>query len=757
MKNLWKFALLFFAIICISIFTNGTKVKAAENKLSPRMWIETPQNNVSLKENSIDIKGWSLNPSGVKQVAIYVDGNKAGNADIGQARPDVDHNFPDYTGGVNSGFSYKLDVSKLNGGQHTITAESVGNDGSSLKQDRKININKLAPKMWVETPSDNATVSGTTINIKGWSLNDAGVKQVAVYIDGNKAGNANIGQARPDVDHNFPGYTGGVNSGFTYNLDISKLSGGKHTITIESIGNDGGSLKQDRRININKLAPKMWVETPSDNTTVNGTAINIKGWSLNDTGVKQVAVYVDGNKIGNANIGQARPDVDHNFPGYTGGVNSGFTYNLDISKLSGGKHTITIESTGNDVSSIKQERKINVTRKASKMWVETPANNAVVNGISTNIVGWSLNDTGVKQVVVYVDGNKVANASAGQVRPDVNRIFPGYTDGLNSGFSYKLDISKLSAGNHTVTIESIGNDGSSIKQDRKISINRLPAKMWVETPINNSTVSGKTAQIKGWSLNDSGVKQVIVYIDGSKVGNANIGQARTDVNFAFPGYTGGITSGFTYNLDTSNLSGVQHTITVESIGNDGSVIKQDRKVSINNKVIAIDIGHNVAPVDVGAEAIMKEGPVNLAVGQRVISKLESLGYTVVQTKPVTATNESDSLQQRVAAANNAKADLFISIHANVGGGVGTEVWAGGSAKSIELGQNIEDNMVALGYRNRGVKVQGIDGDHLYVLKNTVMPAVLVETFFLDSQEDVNRYNPDAIANAIVNGIISSLD
>ncbi|UZW14997.1 N-acetylmuramoyl-L-alanine amidase [Clostridium pasteurianum] len=505
------------------------------------------------------------------------------------------------------------------------------------------------------------------------------------------------------------------------------------------------------------LSAKMWVETPQYNGILSGISAQVKGWSLNASGVKQVSVYVDGKQIGNASIGQARPDVNRVYPGYPGGTNSGFTYNLDLTKITSGQHTLTVKSIGNDGSSIKQDRKININKPVPRMWVETPQYNGILSGTSALIKGWSLNGSGVKQVSVYVDGKQIGNASIGQARSDVNRVYPGYPGGTNSGFTYNLDLTKITSGQHTITVKSIGNDGSSVTQDRKISINRKDARIWIESPQNNANLGGKSIQVKGWSLNDSGVKQVSVYVDGNQIGNANIGQVRSDVNRVFPGYLGGLNSGFTYNLDLSKLSNGQHTITVKSIGNDGSSIKQDIKINTNSKIIAIDIGHNVEPYDVGAEAIIKEGSVNLEVGQKVINKLKDKGYNVIATKPASATSESDSLQQRVDAANNAHADLFISIHANVGGGVGTEVWAGGSQKSIELGQNIEDNMVALGYRNRGVKVQGVDGSHLYVLNNTVMPAVLVETFFLESQEDVNRYNSENIANAIVEGIISSLD
>ncbi|WP_010233637.1 N-acetylmuramoyl-L-alanine amidase [Clostridium arbusti] len=188
------------------------------------------------------------------------------------------------------------------------------------------------------------------------------------------------------------------------------------------------------------------------------------------------------------------------------------------------------------------------------------------------------------------------------------------------------------------------------------------------------------------------------------------------------------------------------------------IVKDQQAAQLQSKAktiaVAIDIGHNVA-YDSGATGIRQEDTITMDVGQRVINKLKEEGYNVISTKPDTASSVEDSLQQRVDAANNGDAELFVSIHANAGGGKGTEVWAGGSAKSIELAHNIENNMIALGYNNRGVKVQGVDGQHLYVLNNTVMPAVLVETCFVDSNGDMDKYNPENIANAIVKGIISS--
>jgi hypothetical protein len=94
--------LIIFCILLISItFPISTKTaKAVENKKLPTLLcIDTPQNNAKVKGNKINVGGWSLNVSGVKQVQVAVDNGKIQNTAIGQARPDVAKVYPGYTGG----------------------------------------------------------------------------------------------------------------------------------------------------------------------------------------------------------------------------------------------------------------------------------------------------------------------------------------------------------------------------------------------------------------------------------------------------------------------------------------------------------------------------------------------------------------------------------------------------------------------------------------------------------------------------------
>ncbi|MEI6441900.1 MAG: N-acetylmuramoyl-L-alanine amidase [Nostocales cyanobacterium ELA583] len=162
----------------------------------------------------------------------------------------------------------------------------------------------------------------------------------------------------------------------------------------------------------------------------------------------------------------------------------------------------------------------------------------------------------------------------------------------------------------------------------------------------------------------------------------------------------------------------------------------------------IDIGHNCPP-DTGAEGIKSENKLTMEVGNKVIAKLESLGHTVIACKPNSANTVNQSLGSRCEKANSNRVDIFVSIHFNAFNGQanGTEVFAISDAGK-KTAQSVLNEIVKLGFFNRGVK----SGSHLYVLRNTNMPGILIEGCFIDSAKDMQIYDGEAMANAIVAGL-----
>ncbi|NFT08352.1 LysM peptidoglycan-binding domain-containing protein [Clostridium botulinum] len=172
----------------------------------------------------------------------------------------------------------------------------------------------------------------------------------------------------------------------------------------------------------------------------------------------------------------------------------------------------------------------------------------------------------------------------------------------------------------------------------------------------------------------------------------------------------------------------------------------------NINTLAIDIGHNVN-FDSGAVGIRKEDELNKLVGDALINKFKSTNVNVINCTPYNAVSLHDSLNQRIVVANKGKADFFISIHHNSGGGRGSEALCltGGIAEKV--GNSVLNELSNIGFYNRGVK----DRRDLFVINQTIMPALLIECTFCDSASDMNGYNPESVANAIFKGICNVFD
>ena len=170
--------------------------------------------------------------------------------------------------------------------------------------------------------------------------------------------------------------------------------------------------------------------------------------------------------------------------------------------------------------------------------------------------------------------------------------------------------------------------------------------------------------------------------------------------------------------------------------------------------IGIDLGHGVGQ-DRGAVSkyITEEEIINL-VGNEVIKKLRANGHEVVMCRPSRATSVANSLSQRVNIANSKQCNLYVSIHANCGGGHGSEIFTYNSKHFPEC-ERVLNNLCSLGFTNRGIK----NGCNLYVIKHTKMTAMLIEICFIDSLQDVQKFKNlghAKIADAIVRGIIGNV-
>lgn len=174
--------------------------------------------------------------------------------------------------------------------------------------------------------------------------------------------------------------------------------------------------------------------------------------------------------------------------------------------------------------------------------------------------------------------------------------------------------------------------------------------------------------------------------------------------------------------------------------------------------INVHAGHNPAgKVACGAVGLINESTENRRVKDEVIAQIQALGHTVYDCTENNGSGQTDVLKKIVSKCNQHAVDLDVSIHfnsaANDPGGngktTGVEAYVySSSSKAKSYAEKVCAEISALGFRNRGVKTSST----LYVLKHTISPAVLIECCFVDDKDDVELYDYQKMATAIVKGI-----
>ena len=165
------------------------------------------------------------------------------------------------------------------------------------------------------------------------------------------------------------------------------------------------------------------------------------------------------------------------------------------------------------------------------------------------------------------------------------------------------------------------------------------------------------------------------------------------------------------------------------------------------KSFNVNGGHNT--IVSGANGKFNEVTEDRKVKDTVISKLQSLGYTVYDCTDDSGKTQNENLKNIVSKCNDHTVDLDVSIHFNASGGQGHGVEVlQYSDKTQAIAQNICNAIAQLGFKNRGVK----ERKDLYVLKHTKAPAILIECCFCDSAIDAGLYNCETMASAIVKGL-----
>ncbi|AUS07429.1 N-acetylmuramoyl-L-alanine amidase [Laceyella sacchari] len=190
-------------------------------------------------------------------------------------------------------------------------------------------------------------------------------------------------------------------------------------------------------------------------------------------------------------------------------------------------------------------------------------------------------------------------------------------------------------------------------------------------------------------------------------------------------------------------------------------------------LIVIDPGHggkDSGAVDYG----LKEADVALRLAELVNNYLgdyANAATSMTRNKNTSPTYPAppEGLRKRIAFANSKNADFFLSLHCNAGGGSGFESFVAHNApaRTKQIQKVINDQVLSY-LKGYGIGAHGNPAKNdsqaarsrIAVLRDTRMPAVLLECLFIDNpKENKLLRDPkflDGLAAAIVEGLAEAL-
>ncbi|MGE5588384.1 MAG: N-acetylmuramoyl-L-alanine amidase [Clostridia bacterium] len=204
---------------------------------------------------------------------------------------------------------------------------------------------------------------------------------------------------------------------------------------------------------------------------------------------------------------------------------------------------------------------------------------------------------------------------------------------------------------------------------------------------------------------------------------------------------------------------VGHSELPRALGPDGSLGETAVEITrspLYKKTIVVDPGHGGSdPGAVGATGL-QEKAVTLDISKRVAAMLGEAGAKAVLTR---TDDVSAFLPERVKVAAEARADVFVSVHANAGK---TETSSGTETlfcSSVPMNRRLAEHVQASLVREIGLPDRGIrERPDLYVIREAKMPSCLVEVLFMSNlAEELLLMDPsfrDRAARGITKGIWS---
>ncbi|MFF0827407.1 Ig-like domain-containing protein [Brevibacillus sp. NPDC003359] len=517
--------------------------------LIPRGGLDTPEKG-ELISGTYTIKGWHLNPDGVSQINILIDGMKVGEASYGDPRPDIEAKYPAYQNS-NAGFHYQLDTGNLTAGTHIITVEVQDTNGQqTIIEGTTFYIGNMEP------------LNGLHADVTKLELTNEGSHQLVV---------STVLEDNTLIDvTSLAEYASSDESIATVDSTglVKVMGDGTAIVTIRY---EGQSIMIPVTINKDEpLIPRWELEAPTSNSMMTGATL-IKGWYLEPVGVSKIEVHLDGTVVGEATYGHNRPDIESLYPHYKNAT-AGFEYLLDTTQITEGQHTIKVTAVNKEgAEQILAERAVFIGRAE-------PATGIVANISKVDVIQGNTQQLSISAVLLNQQTKDVTREA--QYTVENPAIISISDKGIVTGIEIGQTNITVKYQEQTLTIPVWVKAAAGL------------ARGGIDSPADHALISG-VYPVTGWFIDSNGVEKIEVLVDGAVSGEATYGISRPEIEIMDASKPDG-NVGFHYNLDTGKLREGTHTLSVRGTGKGGNqVMLGNRTIQVVTLLPAIGLRANV--------------------------------------------------------------------------------------------------------------------------------------------------------------------
>ncbi|MDR1066735.1 MAG: N-acetylmuramoyl-L-alanine amidase [Clostridiales bacterium] len=182
---------------------------------------------------------------------------------------------------------------------------------------------------------------------------------------------------------------------------------------------------------------------------------------------------------------------------------------------------------------------------------------------------------------------------------------------------------------------------------------------------------------------------------------------------------------------------------------------------VANKVVIIDSGHGGFDPGKVVDKNIQEKDINLQIAKKLQAYLEQGGAYVIMTRvadEALGSRKNSDMRNRKTLINESKADILVSIHQNAYSNTsvaGAQVfYFGKSENSKKLAEKIQTEMKT--FLGQKTKLEAKSNSSYFMLRSTVLPAVIVECGFLTNATEKQKLTQDEYQEKIAWGIYTGI-